>query len=182
MKTALTAHDTARDTVPGSTPDFDTARFRDVLGRFCSGVTVVTASLDGRPAGLTCQSFMSLSLDPPLVAFAPAATSGSYATIREAGWFAANILAEDQAELATAFARSGGDKFAGVRWRREVTGAPLLDGTAGHVECELVEEYPIGDHLVVVGRVVALAGHPDAAPLLYFRGSFGALSGGPERA
>ncbi|MFE6158760.1 flavin reductase family protein [Streptomyces sp. NPDC056486] len=174
MKTALIAPDTA--------PDFDAARFRDVLGRFCSGITIVTASLDGHLTGLTCQSFTSLSLDPPLVAFAVGVTSRSYPTIREAGRFAVSILAEDQAELATAFAHSGGDKFAGVRWRHEVTGAPVLDGTAGHVECELVEEYPIGDHLLVVGRVVALAGHPDAAPLLFFRGSFGALSAGLEQA
>ncbi|MFE2449206.1 flavin reductase family protein [Streptomyces melanosporofaciens] len=181
MKTGVITPNTARDAVPGTAPDFDAARFRDVLGRFCSGVTVVTASLGGHTTGLTCQSFMSLSLDPPLVAFAPAVTSRSYPTIREAGRFAANILAEDQAELATAFARSGGDKFAGVPWRREVTGAPLLDGTVGHVECELVEEYPIGDHLLVVGRVVALAGHQDAAPLLFFRGSFEALSAGPRQ-
>ncbi|MFE2035850.1 flavin reductase family protein [Streptomyces scopuliridis] len=167
-------------------PDVEPARFRDVLGRFCSGITVVTASLDGRPTGMTCQSFMSLSLDPPLVAFAPAVTSTSYPTIREAGHFAANVLAADQAEVATKFARSGGDKFAGTRWRQEVTGAPLLDGTVAHIECELVEEYRIGDHLLVVGRVVALTGHQDATPLLFFRGSFGALSGGagpgaPER-
>jgi 3-hydroxy-9,10-secoandrosta-1,3,5(10)-triene-9,17-dione monooxygenase reductase component len=181
MKTALITSDTAGDTVPGATPDFDSAQFRDVLGRFCSGVTVVTASLDGRPTGLTCQSFMSMSLDPPLVAFAPAVTSKSYPTIREAGRFAANILAEDQAELASTFAHSGGDKFVGVLWRRGVTGAPLLDGAVGHVECELVEEYSIGDHLLVVGRVVALSGHPYAAPLLYFRGSFGALSGSPQQ-
>lgn len=173
MKTGLIA--------PGIAPDFDAARFRDVLGRFCSGITIVTASLDARPTGLTCQSFMSLSLDPPLVAFAVAVTSKSYPAIREVGRFAVNILAEDQAELATAFARSGTDKFAGVGWRREVTGAPLLDGTVGHVECELVEEYPIGDHLLVVGRVVAPAGHPDAAPLLFFRGSFGALSTGAQQ-
>lgn len=177
MRTGLITSDVASDTAR----DFDATRFRDVLGRFCSGITILTASLDARPTGLTCQSFMSLSLDPPLVAFAVAATSTSYPTIREAGRFAVNILAEDQAELATAFARSGGDKFAGVEWHREATGAPLLDGTVGHIECELVEEYRIGDHLLVVGRVVALAGRRDAAPLLFFRGSFKALSAGVQQ-
>ena len=159
-----------------ATTDISPARFRNVLGRFCSGVTVVTASHDGRPAGMTCQSFMSLSLEPPLVAFAPALTSRSYPRIREAGRFAVNVLAADQVELARNFSRSGVDRFAGVRWCREFTGAPLLDGTVAHIECELVEEYGIGDHLLVVGRVVALSSHPDATPLLFFGSSFAALS------
>ncbi|MET9683842.1 flavin reductase family protein [Streptomyces coeruleorubidus] len=158
--------------------DIDPACFRDVLGRFCSGITAVTATVDGRPVGLTCQSFMSMSLEPPLVAFAPAVTSTSYPLIREAGHFAVGVLAEDQADVATAFSRSGGDKFTGRAWHHGVTGAPLLDGAIAHIECELVEEYAIGDHLLVVGRVMALSGHPDAAPLLYFRGAFGALSAG----
>ncbi|MFC3999293.1 flavin reductase family protein [Nocardiopsis sediminis] len=163
----------------------DPAHFRDVLGRFCSGITAVTADVDGRPVGLTCQSFMSMSLEPPLVAFAPAITSTSYPSIRETGRFAASVLAESQVQVALSFARSGGDKFADVPWHRGVTGAPLLDGAVAHIECELADEYRVGDHLLVVGKVVALSGHPDAAPLLYFQGSFAALSAShrpkPER-
>jgi flavin reductase (DIM6/NTAB) family NADH-FMN oxidoreductase RutF len=118
---------------------------------------------------------MSMSLEPPLVAFAPAVTSTSYPSIRESGRFAASVLAEDQADAATKLARSG-DKFAGIPWQPGVTGAPLLDGAVAHIECELTEEHRIGDHLLVVGRVLALSGSSDAAPLLYFRGAFGALS------
>lgn len=160
-------------------PAIDAGVFREVLSGFCSGVTVVTAMGGDRPVGLTCQSFMSMSLDPPLVAFAPAVTSTTYAAIQEAGHFGVSVLAADQAALASTFARRGGDRFAGVRWHRAVTGAPLLDGAIAHIECDIVREFRVGDHLLVVGRVVALAGVADAAPLLFFHSSFRALSGEP---
>ncbi|HEV7870413.1 MAG TPA: flavin reductase family protein, partial [Modestobacter sp.] len=89
---------------------------RDVLGHFVSGVTVVTAMGADGPLGFTCQSFSSLSLDPPLVAFAPARTSTTWPRLREAGRFCVNVLAEEQSDLSRQFARSGTDKFAGVSW------------------------------------------------------------------
>jgi flavin reductase (DIM6/NTAB) family NADH-FMN oxidoreductase RutF len=95
-------------------PVVDPRLMREVLGHFASGVTVVTAMTTDGPIGFTCQSFSSLSLDPPLVAFAPARTSGTWSRLRAAGQFCVNVLAEEQSGLSQAFARSGTDKFAGV--------------------------------------------------------------------
>jgi 3-hydroxy-9,10-secoandrosta-1,3,5(10)-triene-9,17-dione monooxygenase reductase component len=146
--------------------------FRDVLGHFSTGVVVVTADGQGGRAGMTCQSVVSLSLDPPLVLFCPAKTSTSWPRMREAGHFCINILAADQEALASRFARSGGDKFVGVDWTPGVTGAPVLAGTLAHVECTLQAVYDGGDHDIAVGAVVDLAIRRDTKPLVFFRGSF----------
>ncbi|PWI45917.1 flavin reductase family protein [Streptomyces sp. ICBB 8177] len=174
---------------------FDTARFRDVLGHFASGVTVVTAPgvtqevpdafdadvkapLSPAPAGFACQSFSSLSLEPPLVAFMVARTSGSWPRIARAGVFCVNVLAAGQEALCRAFAVSGADKFAGVDWTpAPVTGAPVLAGVAAWVDCEVHAVHTGGDHLVVVGRVKDLGTAPEPLPpLLFHRGRFGGLA------
>ena len=116
---------------------FDAGRFREVLGHFATGVTIVTAMEDGGPVGFTCQAFTSLSLDPPLVALAPGKSSTSWPRIAAAGTFCVNILAEDQEALGRDFAVSGGDKFTGVGWRPGANGAPVLDGVLAWVECAL---------------------------------------------
>ncbi|MBK1783503.1 flavin reductase family protein [Prauserella cavernicola] len=144
---------------------------RDVLGSFCSGVVVVTAG-GTEPAGFTCQSFASLSLDPPLVTFAPGRTSRTWPHIRRAGAFCVNILADDQQHLSDQFARSGTDKFAGVAWSPSELGSPVLDGVIAWVDCVLWAEYDGGDHTVVVGEVRALASDPRRAPLLFHRGAY----------
>lgn len=151
---------------------FETARFREVLGHFASGVTVVTAMEDVGPVGFTCQAFTSLSLDPPLVALAPGKSSTSWPRIAEAGRFCVNILADDQEALCRDFAVSGGDKFTGIGWSPGSTGAPVLDGVLAWVECELLLVHDAGDHELVFGRVVDLGVNP-GAPLLYYRGGFG---------
>ncbi|MEU6259739.1 flavin reductase family protein [Streptomyces sp. NPDC047043] len=156
-------------------------RFRDVLGRFCSGVTVVTAVDGGEPVGMTCQSFMSLSLDPLLIAFAPALSSVTYPRIRRAGRFAISVLGEEQASVAFAFARSGTDKFAGVAWEPGITGAPLIQGAIAHIECHHEAEHEAGDHLLVVGRTMAVRDQADGRPLLFFRGAFDELGAGAAR-
>ena len=107
---------------------FDQARFREVLGHFATGITVVTAMEDGTPVGFSCQSFTSLSLDPPLVALAPAKSSTSWPRIAKAGAFAVNILSDRQEALCRDFAVSGGDKFRGVAWHLGQAGTPVLDG------------------------------------------------------
>ena len=145
--------------------------FRDVLGHFSTGVVVVTAVGADGPAGMTCQSVVSLSLDPPLVLFCPAKSSTSWPLIRTAGSFCINILAADQRRLCGAFARSGGDKFEGVDWSPGSTGAPVLAGTLAHVECLLEAVHPGGDHEIAVGAVVDLAVRRAAKPLVFFRGS-----------
>ncbi len=148
---------------------------REVLGHFASGVTVVTALTADGPAGFTCQSFSSLSLDPPLVAFAPARTSRTWPALREIGRFCVNVLAEGQDDVSQNFARSGADKFTGVRWSPSAHGSPVLDDVVAWIDGELWAEYDGGDHSIVVARVLDLGADPERRPLLFHRGSYGLL-------
>ncbi len=131
------------------TADESARRFRDVLGRFATGVTVVASMSDGKPVGMTCQSFTSVSLDPPLVLFCPAKTSRAWPLIQRAGFFCVNLLSHDQLELSNGFAAKGTDKFAGVPWQPSATGAPLLEGVLGWVDCTVYAVHEAGDHYVV---------------------------------
>ncbi len=146
---------------------------RDVLGHFASGVTVVTAATGDGPIGFTCQSFSSLSLDPPLVALAPARSSTTWPRLRALGRFCVNVLADDQSGLSAAFARSGTDKYAGVPWRPSRHGSPVLDGVVAWIDCELWAEYDGGDHTIVAARVLDLGAEPGRRPLLFHRGGYG---------
>jgi 3-hydroxy-9,10-secoandrosta-1,3,5(10)-triene-9,17-dione monooxygenase reductase component len=148
---------------------------RDVLGNFPSGVTVVTAVTDEGPIGFTCQSFSSLSLDPPLVAFAPARTSRTWPRLREIGRFCINVLAEGQEDVSQNFARSGADKFAGVPWAPSAHGAPVLADVVAWIDGQLWAEYDGGDHTIAVARVLDLGARPDRRPLLFHRGAYGLL-------
>jgi flavin reductase (DIM6/NTAB) family NADH-FMN oxidoreductase RutF len=154
----------------------DPAAFRTVLGRFCSGITVITALGSDGPLGLTCQSFSSLSLDPPLVLFSPARTSVTWPRIREVGRLCVNVLAEDHTWLSAAMARSGADKFAGVRWDASPHGAPRLDGAVAWLDCALEAEHNGGDHTIVVAAVHALSTGPAVRPLLYYQGRYATLA------
>jgi len=156
----------------GSVNEESSRRFRDVLGRFCTGVTVVTSMSGGRPVGMTCQSFSSVSLDPPLVLFCPAKTSRAWPQMQRAGVFCVNLLSHDQLELSNAFARKGADKFAGVSWRPSATGAPLLDGVLGWVDCTIYAVHEAGDHYVVIGRVMDLGVDEAPHPLLFYKGQY----------
>jgi 3-hydroxy-9,10-secoandrosta-1,3,5(10)-triene-9,17-dione monooxygenase reductase component len=152
-------------------------RFRDVLGRFASGVTVVTSMSGGAPVGMTCQSFSSVSLNPPLVMFIPARTSRAWPAIQRSGKFCVNFLAHGQEDLSNTMASRGVDKFADVAWSpsRE-TGSPLLDGTLAYVDCQIHTVHEAGDHYVVIGRVLDLEmSNPDSdtdQPLLFFEGKY----------
>ncbi|SOC52227.1 NADH-FMN oxidoreductase RutF, flavin reductase (DIM6/NTAB) family [Blastococcus aggregatus] len=148
---------------------------RDVLGHFASGVTVLTAATDAGPIGFTCQSFSSLSLDPPLVAFAPARSSRTWAQLRTLGRFCINVLAEGQDDVSQNFARSGADKFDGVPWTPSPHGSPVLDDVVAWIDGELWAEYDGGDHTIVVARVLDLGAAPDRRPLLFHRGAYGLL-------
>ena len=154
----------------------DPATFRAVLGRFCSGITVITALGPDGPLGLTCQSFSSLSLDPPLVLFSPARTSVTWPRIREAGRLCVNVLAEEHSWLSAAMARSGTDKFAGVGWDASPHGAPRLDGALAWLDCVVAAEHDGGDHTIVVAAVLGLSAGPAARPLLYYRGQYATLA------
>ncbi|WP_231976026.1 flavin reductase family protein [Streptomyces sp. 3214.6] len=156
----------------------DQGEFRRVLGSFASGVTVVTAPAaegeDG-PAGFACQSFSSLSLDPPLVAFMVGRTSTTWPRIARAGVFCVNVLSAAQGPLCRAFARSGADKFAGVDHdAAPASGAPRLTGTLAWIDCAIHAVHTGGDHLIVVGRVNALGAGDgaDEQPLLFHKGRF----------
>jgi 3-hydroxy-9,10-secoandrosta-1,3,5(10)-triene-9,17-dione monooxygenase reductase component len=148
---------------------------RDVLGHFASGVTVLTADSDDGPIGFTCQSFSSLSLDPPLVAFAPARTSRTWARLRDIGRFCINVLSEGQDAVSQNFARSVPDKFDGVPWTPSPHGSPVLDDVVAWIDGELWAEYDGGDHTIVVARVLDLGATPDRRPLLFHRGAYGLL-------
>jgi 3-hydroxy-9,10-secoandrosta-1,3,5(10)-triene-9,17-dione monooxygenase reductase component len=158
--------------VRGKVTPVDKGEFRAVLGHFASGVVVVTAVHRGLPTGFTCQSFFSLSLDPPLVALAPGRSSTSWPKVAEAGSFCANVLADDQEPLARTFANSGADKFAGVGWSPAPSGPPRLQGAVAWVDCVIETVHPAGDHHLVVARVVGLATGA-GQPLLFYRGGFG---------
>jgi 3-hydroxy-9,10-secoandrosta-1,3,5(10)-triene-9,17-dione monooxygenase reductase component len=152
--------------------NIEQGEFRTVLGHFASGVVVVTGGHEHSPTGFTCQSFFSLSLDPPLVALAPGKSSTSWPRVAEAGAFCANVLADDQEALARTFATSGADKFAGVGWSPAPTGVPRLHGALAWVDCTIATVHDAGDHHLVVARVVGLESGP-GRPLLFYRGGFG---------
>ncbi|MDQ0714148.1 3-hydroxy-9,10-secoandrosta-1,3,5(10)-triene-9,17-dione monooxygenase reductase component [Streptomyces luteogriseus] len=161
----------------------DLRDFRRVLGNFATGVAVVTApaaTAGEPPAGFACQSFNSLSLDPPLVAFMVGRTSTTWPRIARAGVFCVNVLGSGQGELCRAFAVSGADKFAGVAYdAAPVSGSPRLSGAVAWIDCAIHAVHTGGDHLIVVGRVNAL-GADDAdgpeGPLLFHRGRFARLA------
>lgn len=160
--------------------DVDPQRFREVLGHFASGVTIVTAVTPDGPVGFTCQAFTALSLDPPLVALAPGKRSTSWPRIAAAGAFCVNILQAGQAELCRSFAVSGSeraDKFADVAWTPAPSGSPVIDGVLAWVDCRLLIVHDAGDHELVLGRVLALD-IGDGDPLLYYQGRFAHLAPG----
>jgi len=153
------------------------AEFRAVLGRFASGVTVVTTLREGQPHGVTVNAFTSLSLDPPLVLICIDKTSHIHNILLETGVFAANILCEDQRDLAACFAGRSERRyrdFCEARYHAEATGAPVFDSALGWVDCRIVNVYPGGDHSIIVGQVEAMGG-TDQEPLLYYRATYGRL-------
>lgn len=153
------------------------ARLRAVLGHFASGVTVVTGTGEQGPVGLTVQSFMSVSLVPPLVLVSVSRTSLAWPVIERSGAYCVNVLTADQTALAEVMATRGADKFAGVDWvRSPATGSPLLRGGLAYVDCRIERVDDGGDHLLALGRVVDLGHAGSAAALLRFRGRYGATS------
>jgi flavin reductase (DIM6/NTAB) family NADH-FMN oxidoreductase RutF len=144
---------------------------REVLGTFATGVVIVTA-LGADPLGFTCQSFVSQSLDPPLISFSAARTSTTWPQIREVGRFCVNVLAHDQHELSELFARPGADRFAEVGWTPSRLGAPVLAGVSAWIDCELAAEYDAGDHTIVLGSVRAMHADPNRYPLIYYRSQY----------
>lgn len=155
-----------------SHPPVTPRQLRNVLGHFATGLTIITATTPDGPAGFTCQSFASLSLDPALVTFSPARTSSTWPLLRAAGSFTVNILPAEHEHLSGQFARSGSDKFAGVGYTHSPLGNPILDQALAWVDCELHQEYDGGDHTIVVAAVRSLEARDAAEPLIFYRGSY----------
>ncbi|MHA6194824.1 flavin reductase family protein [Pseudomonas wadenswilerensis] len=151
--------------------------FREALGHYASGITVITSHVDEQPLGFTCQSFYSVSMNPPLVSFSVMRNSASYPGIRQAGRFLVNILSGDQAGISNQFARKGTDKWHGVEWQRSPLGNPIIAGSLHWLDCEIHAEHAAGDHLIVIGEVKALKRQEATAaqPLLYFKGQYATL-------
>jgi flavin reductase (DIM6/NTAB) family NADH-FMN oxidoreductase RutF len=152
--------------------------FKSVMGRFPTGVTVVTTCDDDQPAGLTVNAFASISLDPPLVMVSIDKRSHLHDLVKRAGFFAANILGADQQELSRRFAGQTGDRndrFHQTAYHTGKTGAPILDDAIAHVECRIVEAYPAGDHTIFLGQVEAL-GASAGEPLVYHRARYGSFA------
>ncbi|MFE7761246.1 flavin reductase family protein [Streptomyces sp. NPDC057438] len=159
---------------PGPGPGPDASAPAEALTRLPSRVSAQPSAEP--PAGFACQSFSSLSLEPPLVAFMVGRTSTTWPRIARAGVFCVNVLGADQGELCRRFAVSGVDKFAGVAHTpAPVTGSPRLTGAAAWIDCTIHAVHTGGDHLIVVGRVEALDADDGTAPLLFHKGRFGQL-------
>lgn len=160
-----------------SMPVVDPAQMRDVLGHFATGVVAITG-LDadsGAPTGLAANSFTSVSLDPPLVAFCVARTSTSWPRLRAVGEYTVNILSGGQEHVCRQLSARGDEKFRGLSWIPSPCGAPVLDECLAWMEAELEVEHPAGDHTIVVSRLRHLHAS-DLAPLVFFRGAYGGVA------
>jgi len=155
----------------------DTNAYKQVMGSFPSGVTVITSlDDDGQIVGLTASAFSALSLDPALVLFCPNYSSDSYPALIKSKRFAIHLLSGDQVDEAYAFARKGKDKAQGIAWTLSELGNPLLDNATAIIECELWREYEGGDHAILVGAVKNLiVPEQQVTPMIYCRGKMGAL-------
>lgn len=174
-------------TTPTSTPDnpptsnttnsIDQRRFRNTVGQYASGITIITGHDAEGPIGFTCQSFYSVSVDPPLVSFSVMKTSTTYPRIRDTGTFAVNILSVGQETISNQFAGRGTDKWAGITWNPTNNANPVLDGSLAWLDCIIHAEHDAGDHIIVIGHVNEL-GAPQvqqSGPLLYFEGKYRTL-------
>ncbi|WP_122367386.1 flavin reductase family protein [Pseudomonas coronafaciens] len=148
--------------------------FREALGHYASGITVISSHVDGEPIGFTCQSFYSVSMSPPLVSFSVMSSSASYPKIRRAGRFAVNILSGEQVDISNQFARRGTNKWHGVDWQKSPLGNPIIAGSLHWLDCEIHAEHAAGDHVIVIGEVKAMNLQQATAgqPLLYFKGQY----------
>jgi flavin reductase (DIM6/NTAB) family NADH-FMN oxidoreductase RutF len=155
--------------------DLESAEFRRIMGHFVTGVTIVTATepATGEPCGLTANAVASVSLDPALVLVCVDHAADSHDRILAAGFFAVNVLSEDQERLSRRFSTwNTPEKFGGVPIHRAVTGAPILDAALAWIECRIWATYPGGDHTILVGEAVG-GDAREGSPLIYYRGGYG---------
>ncbi|MBR0774452.1 flavin reductase family protein [Bradyrhizobium diazoefficiens] len=159
----------------------DPRDFRNALGTYATGVTIITAAdPDGKPYGLTCNSFASVSLNPPLVLWSLVVYSSSLTVFQNASHFTVNVLGASQQALANKFAKSSDDKFTGVDWTPGLGNAPVLAESVANFQCRSVNRYYGGDHVIFLGAVEAYT-YSAKEPLLFARGAFGRFLVDDER-
>ncbi|GLR97917.1 MULTISPECIES: flavin reductase family protein [Bradyrhizobium] len=159
----------------------DPRDFRNALGTYATGVTIITAAApDGKPYGLTCNSFASVSLNPPLVLWSLVVYSSSLTIFQNASHFTVNVLGASQQALANKFAKSSDDKFTGVDWAPGLGNAPVLTESVANFQCRSVNRYYGGDHVIFLGAVEAYT-YNAKEPLLFARGAFGRFMADDER-
>lgn len=160
-------------------PGPDNARaFRDALGCFSTGVTVVTCQTPSGPLGITANSFSSVSMDPPLVLWSPAKASRRYQPFIDARHFTIHIIGHEQGDIASGFARDGA-AFDGLGWVVNAEGAPVIPGCLAHFECETAALHDAGDHTIIVGHVLRAA-RRHGEPLLFALGEYGRFMGSKD--
>lgn len=175
-----TAPDHANEFASDSS-SIDPRDFRNALGTYATGVTIITAAAsDGKPYGLTCNSFASVSLNPPLVLWSLVVYSSSLTIFQNASHFTVNVLGASQQALASKFAKSSDDKFTGVDWTPGLGRAPVLAESVANFQCRSVNRYYGGDHVIFLGAVEAYT-YNTKEPLLFARGAFGRFLADDER-
>ena len=155
---------------------FDQRAFRDTLGRYPTGVAIIAAATADGPAGLAVNSFTSVSLDPPLVAFCPMLTSTSWAQLRPVGGFAVSLLADAHEPVSRRFSQKGVDRFDGAAWTASPEGHPVLADAIGWLDTIVESITPAGDHEMVIARVTAWGRGEEREPLVFFGGRYRALA------
>lgn len=161
-----------------SVPTFDSHGFRRTLGFFATGVTVITArSTNAQPIGMTCNSFASLSLEPPLVQWSLAKSSRNYASLCAATHFAIHVLDASQQALCRQFAAKEGSRFENVEVEVGLHELPLLTRYHARFECEAYARHEAGDHTIIVGRVLRLC-EQQGEPLIFYRGVLAGIASG----
>lgn len=158
-------------------PPIDALRYREVMGHYPTGVTVVSGIADdGEPVGMVVGTFTSVSLDPPLVAFLPTLTSRRFARIRTARSFCINVLAYDQVELCRTMSSPTPTQFADIEWTVSPSGAPAIAGAVAHIHCVPREAIEAGDHFIQLCEVESMQVARQVTPLLFFQGGYGGFS------
>jgi 3-hydroxy-9,10-secoandrosta-1,3,5(10)-triene-9,17-dione monooxygenase reductase component len=157
-----------------ATADLEIRALRAALSKYASGVTIVAGLHDGEPVGFTCQSFYSVSMEPPLVSFCVMQNSTTYPRIRQTGRFSVNVLSYRQHGISNQFAQKGTDKWRGIEWSPTALGNPIIADTLMWLDCGIESEHQAGDHWIVIGRVRGMSPdhYNEGTPLLYFKGQY----------
>jgi flavin reductase (DIM6/NTAB) family NADH-FMN oxidoreductase RutF len=156
----------------------DPFQFRQLCGRFATGIAIVTTTdASGKPAGMTVNSFTSVSLEPPLVLVAIDRGAAMHEALEGASGWAINILEAHQETLSRRFASGLSDRFEGIGWHAGPSGEILLEGALAHLWCESVTRVPAGDHTLFIGKVIGGEAAEHGRPLLYYRGGYAELDG-----